>query len=313
MEFRDPYKVMDLKALRCFWATAKHGSLTQAGVELGISEAAISQRLKSLESYLDSKLYETRGGRFKLTAAGHQTFDLAVLVFDQLQAFESSIHDNDQIANIVLACPESIIRYALPDVMHQFARNHPLCEVKILSRTPKDTIELVKCNEADFGIIPDRILPKGISFLPWRTYAAYLIMPINHPVACGNQSNFQDIVNELKRKKYRFIANELDEHQNQKIAKGMQEAGLDYEVSLEVGSIDTVKLYVARGHGIAIVSGLCLTEIDKHSISAIKIPNGYCSDTLYGVILRDNKCVSRLVKTLLEALGMMPIDEICSR
>ena len=29
------YEVMDLKALRCFWAMASHHSLTQAGIELG--------------------------------------------------------------------------------------------------------------------------------------------------------------------------------------------------------------------------------------------------------------------------------------
>ena len=54
----DAYDVMDLKALRCFWATAKHASLTQAGIELGITEAAVSQRVRSLEKYLGSKLYE---------------------------------------------------------------------------------------------------------------------------------------------------------------------------------------------------------------------------------------------------------------
>lgn len=29
---KDPYDVMDLKALRCFWTMAKHASLTQAGI-----------------------------------------------------------------------------------------------------------------------------------------------------------------------------------------------------------------------------------------------------------------------------------------
>ena len=38
---KDPYEVMDLKALRCFWATAKHASMPQGGIELGISEAAV--------------------------------------------------------------------------------------------------------------------------------------------------------------------------------------------------------------------------------------------------------------------------------
>ena len=53
---KGPYEVMDLKALRCFWATGRHGSLTQASIELGISEAAVSQRIKALEQYLGVKL-----------------------------------------------------------------------------------------------------------------------------------------------------------------------------------------------------------------------------------------------------------------
>ncbi|OGA19304.1 MAG: hypothetical protein A3H32_04210 [Betaproteobacteria bacterium RIFCSPLOWO2_02_FULL_63_19] len=75
---REPYEVMDLKALRCFFAMARQGSLTKAGIELGISEAAVSQRVKALETYLRVKLYEARGGRVRLTPAGERTMDLAV-------------------------------------------------------------------------------------------------------------------------------------------------------------------------------------------------------------------------------------------
>ncbi len=42
---KEPYDPMDLKALRCFEAMAKHGSLTRASIELGISDAAVSQRI----------------------------------------------------------------------------------------------------------------------------------------------------------------------------------------------------------------------------------------------------------------------------
>ncbi len=61
------YEVMDLKALRCFWAVAKYGSFTRACIELNISEPAVSQRVKQLERYLGTKLYEARGGRVRLT------------------------------------------------------------------------------------------------------------------------------------------------------------------------------------------------------------------------------------------------------
>lgn len=37
----------------------------------------MSQRIKSLEKYLGTKLYEARGGKVRLTEAGHRTKALA--------------------------------------------------------------------------------------------------------------------------------------------------------------------------------------------------------------------------------------------
>ena len=55
---KEPYDLMDLKALLCFEAMARHGSLTKASIELDISDAAEPQRIKSLEKHLGAKLYE---------------------------------------------------------------------------------------------------------------------------------------------------------------------------------------------------------------------------------------------------------------
>jgi DNA-binding transcriptional LysR family regulator len=84
---KDPYEVLDLKALRCFFAVAKHGSLAKAGIELGVSEAAVSQRVKALEGDLGVKLYDARGGRVRLTPQGDQTRSFAVSLFDEIKGF----------------------------------------------------------------------------------------------------------------------------------------------------------------------------------------------------------------------------------
>ena len=75
---RGTYDVMDLKSLWCFLTAARRSSLTKAGIDLDIAEAAVSQRIKSLETHLGAKLYQSRGGRFQLTAAGERTAQLAV-------------------------------------------------------------------------------------------------------------------------------------------------------------------------------------------------------------------------------------------
>ncbi len=42
---KGPYDPMDMKALLCFETMAKHGSLARASIELGIADAAVSQRI----------------------------------------------------------------------------------------------------------------------------------------------------------------------------------------------------------------------------------------------------------------------------
>ena len=71
-ELFDP---MDLKSLRCFETMPRHGSLMQASIELGISDAAVSQRIKSLEEYLGTKLYEARGGKPTCLSTGPTSSD----------------------------------------------------------------------------------------------------------------------------------------------------------------------------------------------------------------------------------------------
>ena len=129
----NPYQVMDLKALRCFWATGRHGSLTQAGIELGISESAVSQRIKALEQYLGVKLYESRGGKVRLTPAGQHTLDMAIRLFDELTEFEAVVSEEDTVGTLTLSSHESVLRYFLPDIVKQFAERYPLTRLPAYS------------------------------------------------------------------------------------------------------------------------------------------------------------------------------------
>jgi LysR family glycine cleavage system transcriptional activator len=61
-----------LSALRAFSAFAEAGNVVAAGTALGVSHAAISQQLRSLEAHLDVALLDRSGRALSLTAEGQQ-------------------------------------------------------------------------------------------------------------------------------------------------------------------------------------------------------------------------------------------------
>jgi LysR family transcriptional regulator, glycine cleavage system transcriptional activator len=63
-----------MNALRAFEVAARAGSFVQAGVELGVTAAAVSQQVKALEGRLSRQLFVRQGNRITLTDAGRALF-----------------------------------------------------------------------------------------------------------------------------------------------------------------------------------------------------------------------------------------------
>jgi DNA-binding transcriptional LysR family regulator len=299
---KDPYDVMDLKQLRCFYAMAKHASLTRAGIELGINQSAVSQRIKALEAYLDVKLYETRGGRVRLTPAGEQTMSLAISLFDEIEVFQEAITTSDEAAEITLCAHDSILRYLLPDVVEAFYRAHPLGRLRLLARPVEETIHLVRANECDLGITPKRELPKELHFDPIATCPACLLLPKGHPLARRARIDFSSLLNDETVKRYPLIVSEA-QLEGHLLKDALERFELPLNVALEAGTIETLKHYVARGLGIAAISTLCVTEDDHARFEVVAVPAELTIPSTYGVVMRDDKYRSAGLTSLLELLS----------
>jgi len=295
------YEALDLKAVRCFFAMANHGSLTKAGIELGISEAAVSQRVKGLERALGVKLYEARGGRVRLTPAGERALSFSISVFDQIEEFRRDLTQSAEIGEVVLSTHDSVLGYLLPDAVQAFSRAHPLARLKLLARPIEETLRLLKANEADVGVIPNRELPRDLAFQPIATFPAYLLAPKGHAIARRARVNFRDVLNIETIRRYPLIAGEV-QLEGGMLAETIAQLGLPLNVGMTVGTVETVKRYAERGLGIALVSGLCVTGEDKQRLDVVEVPKEFRAETTYGVVLRRGKHKSALLRDLLRLI-----------
>ena len=80
------YRLPSLVWLRAFEAAARHGSFTAAAQELGLTQAAVSHQVRSLEEHLGHPLFQRLPRGLKLTEAGGALLPLLGDSFARLAA-----------------------------------------------------------------------------------------------------------------------------------------------------------------------------------------------------------------------------------
>jgi DNA-binding transcriptional LysR family regulator len=298
---RGAYEVMGLKALKCLSAVAKRGNLTKAGIELNISEAAVSQQVRSLEAYLGAKLYEVRAGKLRLTAAGERAAQVAVSLFSEIEALEQAVRGAQEIDEIVLASHDSVLRHLLPERIEAFYRAHPLAPLRLVARPIAETLRLVRSNECDLGVVPKTQFPAELIFQAIATYPAYLIVPKGHALARRARDGFDAMVNAARTGRYPLVILEV-QREDSRLQQAFERYGVPFTVALEVNSIDTLKHYVARGLGVGVISGLAVAPEDNARLEVIQIPDEVGGASTYGVVVRRGKHRSSLLKSLIAIL-----------
>lgn len=92
---------LPLTALRAFEAAARHGSLTAAASELGVTRPAISKQIRQLELILDCALMIRLGNAVQLTASGQDLAHDVAQAFGQISASMDRQRQGRTLPNVI--------------------------------------------------------------------------------------------------------------------------------------------------------------------------------------------------------------------
>jgi len=131
-----------LAALRVFEAAARHQNFTSAADELGMSQAAVSYQIKSLEAWLGVPLFSRERGRVALLDTAISLATQTSAAFDQLNEAIARIREDDEamltisayttfsnrwlatrLGSFQLHQPDLAVRLDVNDGMVDFARD----------------------------------------------------------------------------------------------------------------------------------------------------------------------------------------------
>ena len=102
---KNRYRIPSSSALQAFEAAARHCNFSRAAEELHTSQSAISRHIASLESRLDTALFERRHKRrLILTDQGEQFYRAVVSGLDNIQASMDAISGMHAEEQVTIAC-----------------------------------------------------------------------------------------------------------------------------------------------------------------------------------------------------------------
>lgn len=137
-----------LTALRAFEAAARHENFTAAATELGMTQAAVSYQVKSLEDRLRAPLFLRERGRARLTPLGARLLPTLSTSFDAIEAVFAT-HEQEDESLLIVTTTHTFANTWLAWRVGAFQMDHP--DLAVRMTTSNDICDL-RAGEADVAI-----------------------------------------------------------------------------------------------------------------------------------------------------------------
>lgn len=212
-----------LDMLRAFCSVAEAGNLSDAAVQMGRTQSAVSMTLKALEEHLGRPLFES-DRKNRLTPLGQQVLQLGQA---QVRSFDATVQSMAQLAQapqgiLKVAAVPSLAALAFPRLVRAISRQFPGIKLELRDTDTPQVMEALSGGWADIGIASGQQPINGIAAEELFSDPFGLVMSEAHALA---QTSGAVSINDVFAAE--FIRNELcDQIMMPKFRSRMDQVGL---------------------------------------------------------------------------------------
>lgn len=219
----------DFAKLQTFLTVVKEKSFSKASAKLGISQPAVTQQIKFIENYLDTKIVERKKNGIKLTKEGEDLYRIALRLE---KAITSSEKELLKIINkdftFVLGASYSIGNYVLPAYLSKIKEKIDN-EVYIHAGMSEEIIDELEDKKIDLALIESPVIRDTVIYREWAD---------DELVVCSNQQ----IPKQLKREDlfgFDWICRDEHSHTRKLAGEAFEEFGVDCNTFNVIGVVAT--------------------------------------------------------------------------
>ena len=167
---RKPLNI-SLEYYKVFYNVAKLGSISAAANSLFISQPAVSQAIKHLETELDARLFNRTSKGVRLTPEGEALYNLISQGYDYFLRAENMFRDIHalQAGEIRIGASDMTLQYYLLPYLESFHSKYPNVKIRVTNGPTPETVKALRAGEIDFGIVTTPVISdKWMTVTPVR-------------------------------------------------------------------------------------------------------------------------------------------------
>lgn len=251
----ESYDSIDSTELRILHALAATGSLTQVATGLGLSQPAISQRLKRLEGRLEVPLIERQGRGVRLTPAGQILADHGRTVVAEIDAALAAIEDlrGDRGGILRMAGFPSASATVIPRLMRMLQEQAPQVTFQYREKEPPEAIQMLRDGEVDCALVfqyaESEPLSPSFDFTPLWQEEMWMVVPEERAVGHTNAA-----LEDFSGDQWIAGCTRCRGH----LTRATKKLGFEPDIIQETDNMTASIAMVAAGSSVSMVPGLAL-------------------------------------------------------
>ena len=261
---------MRVTEIETFRAIMSSGSARKAAGLLGVTQPAISQSLKRLETEAGFELFQRLRGRLHPTPEAKALLVEVERVFVGLGEIEHRIKSLREfgVNQLELACYPAFALGFMPRCLKQLmsaSAKGPRPQVSLQVLSSSEVRDRVVSGLADFGLMADEVSLEGLEPTTFAKFPGVVVMKKGHPLARHKQIRPEQLA-ELP-----FLALNPEDASRRRLEAKLAEHGVSLSVSIHTPYAASVCEMALHGLGVGVVNPITALDYADRGLVVRKL------------------------------------------
>ena len=288
---------MQLESLKMFCDVVETGSFSRAAQLNHVTQSAVSQQIRALETRYEQKLLSRSARQVTPTPAGERLFRGCKEILARFGEVESEIREQstDVAGTTTVSTIYSVGLHELQSIQRQLLKSHPKVNMRLNYRRSDQVYDDVILGAAEIGLVAYPQPRAGVDLLPFRDDKLALVSNPSHPLASKAKVSLAAAAG------VPFIAFDREAPTRKAIDRLFREKGLELNPVMEMDNVETIKRAVEMGLGVSVLPIATVQhELSQGTLVARPFSEGTYTRPI-GILVRKGKYLDRASQAVLEA------------